>query len=138
MTNPIPVIKDVKARAVDAPMARRMTRKIGEFHRQPSEARAQPLWLGSPFFKLFEKGSQKRLGTLRRRFSRSLYPDEGVNVLMIEHGRDKRVLAVEVIVKRSLGDAGGLRHGVHAHPREPFLIEMPVCGAENPLPRVAR
>lgn len=53
-------------------------------------------------------------------------------VLVFEHGADQRILAVEMVVKRLLGDAGGFGDGVDADPRETFPVEPIVCGRQDP------
>ncbi|TIT43147.1 MAG: FAD-binding oxidoreductase [Mesorhizobium sp.] len=104
--------------------ARGMAVKVGELDREASEARSRPARLGRPCGQSLEQLVDQLLGAARQVDAVGLELGEGALVLRGEHRRQQRVLAVEMVVERLLGDAGGDRDLVHADAEEPAAAKQ--------------
>ena len=103
--------------------AGRMSRLIGKFHRRPGKAGSLPL----PGRRPIERVSKKRHHHLIRISGETIGPPpdafERHLVLMFQHRFDQVILAAEVLIERSFGNARRMGDRIDAGPHEAALIK---------------
>src|SRR5271170_6184748 len=111
-----------------------MPGKIGKLHDEASESGSGPTRLCRPFDEFREQNLDDFIRVAGVAFLPSAYTRHGEFMMQVEHRRQERVLALEMIVERALGDACELGDFIDADSAETLSVEKLISGIENAAP----
>src|SRR5262245_26940587 len=116
--------------------ARGMAPKVSELDDETRKSRARPSRRICPDSKVTEHGVDDRIRRTLESLAECAERGECQLMLCCEYGREKLVLAPEVVVKGAFGQLGRRGDVVHADTGEALAAEQRVAGIQNVLARL--